>query len=69
MYSLPFSSKPDYLEIFRYFRTTKYESIDSFYSEFFTLVESEHPSDFDMAKTEYNPKEYLSAFPFYTENE
>ena len=69
VYSSCFSGELDYLEVFRYFRTVEYKSIDSFYSEFFTLIENVHPSDFDVAKAQYNPKEYLSDFPFYTEND
>ena len=69
VYSSCFSGELDYLEVFRYFRTVEYKSIDAFYSEFFTLIENEHPSDFDVAKVQYNPKGYLSDFPFYTEND
>jgi peptidoglycan/xylan/chitin deacetylase (PgdA/CDA1 family) len=69
VYSSPFSNMPDYLEIFRYFRTVAYENIDLFYSDFFDAAERSNPTDFDVAKSQYNAAEYLSAFPFYSESD
>ena len=69
VYSAPLIGKPSYLEIFRYFRTVEYKSIDSFYDSFFAVVERQHPSDFEMAQANYNSQDYLINFPFYTQND
>lgn len=69
VYSSPFMGNPDYLEIYRYFRTTEFESMDSFYEKFFEKTNSMYTTDYEVAKTNYDAKEYLKAYPFYTEND
>ena len=69
LYSSPFSGELNYLEIFRHFRTTAYESINDFYSAFFEAVKTLYPSEFDSSNSHYQPHEYLSVFPFYSEND
>jgi len=69
VYSSPFSGNPVYLELFRYFRTIAYVEIEAFYVDFFTLVEGNNPTEFTNAKLQFKPKEYLSAFPFYSEED
>lgn len=69
VYSSPFMGNPDYLEIYRYFRTTEFESIDSFYEKFFDKTRSIFEDDYEIAKNNYDENKYLKAFPFYTEND
>src|SRR4029077_3257129 len=61
--------EPDPLEVYRYFRTTKFSTIDEFYNEFFSEVKSEYPIEYEKAALIYDDTNYLSAFPFYTSND
>lgn len=69
VYSSPFVGDPEPLEIYRYFRTVQFENVDEFYSEFFTLAHTLYTDDIIAAKQTYDASSYLSAFPFYTEND
>jgi len=69
VYSSPFVGEPDPLEIYRYFRTVEFSDIDKFYSEFFQVAQSLYADSINTAKTLYDSASYLSAFPFYTEND
>jgi peptidoglycan/xylan/chitin deacetylase (PgdA/CDA1 family) len=69
VYSSVFSGNPDNLEVFRYFRTNNFESIDGFYQYFFAATEEELGDNLNSYFNEYQNLNYLSAFPFYTEND
>ena len=69
VYSSAFTESPDYLEIYRYFRTSAFDGIDDFYKEFFDIVEQDNVKAFAEHKSLYTKMDYLSAFPFYTEND
>lgn len=69
VYSSPFMGNPDFLEIYRYFRTTKFESINDFYKDFFNKTKAIFADIYSLAEVSYDKKEYLRAFPFYTEND
>ena len=69
VYSSAFSDKPDFLEIYRYFRTSLYNNIDEFYIDFFEIVEQLDTEAFANHKSLYTNLNYLSAFPFYSEND
>jgi peptidoglycan/xylan/chitin deacetylase (PgdA/CDA1 family) len=69
VYSSPLMGKPDLLEVYRFFRNEKFRNVDEFYSAFFDFVERNHTSEIDVAKLKYQKNTYLSAFPFYTEND
>lgn len=69
VYSSPFCGDPDPLEIYRYFRTTEFSNIDEFYDQFFLQAKVNHPESYDNALKEFDGKNYLSAFPFYTDND
>ena len=57
------------LEIFRYFRST-YDSIDSFYRDFFATIErSALHSKIEAGMRRYDSATFLSQFPFYTEDD
>lgn len=69
VYSSPFCGDPDPLEIYRYFRTTEFSNIDEFYDQFFLQTQIDHNDSYENALTQYDKENYLSAFPFYTEND
>ena len=69
IHSCPLMGEVDYLEIFRYFRTTSYTDIQTFYSDYFTLLDSFFPEILDAARRNYDPDTYLREFTFYTQND
>jgi len=69
VYSSVFTGTPDNLEIFRYFRTNMFNSVDAFYEIFFSIIERELKDQLRPHLDRYNSLDYLSAFPFYTEKD
>jgi len=69
IYSSPFYGDPDPLELYRYFRTTRFSKIDEFYEHFFLQTKIDHPESFENALKNYDQKNHLSAFPFYSDND
>lgn len=69
VYSSPFCGDPDPLEIYRYFRMTEFSNIDEFYDQFFLQTKIDYPEFYDDALKNYDGKNYLSPFPFYTNND
>ena len=70
VYSSAFSDNPDFLEIFRYFRTNKFDSVDEFYNYFFDFLIQNDKDEYLSQQSQYSSLDnYLSAFPFYTEND
>ena len=41
VYTSIFEGKPDYLELFRYFRTNYFENINEFYEEFYDILDED----------------------------
>ena len=66
VYSSVFSGNPDNLEIFRFFRTNSFTSMDEFYSQFFEEVLKSYNKEFAEHESKYARLNYLDAFPFYT---
>ncbi len=66
VYSSPFEGIPSYLEVFRYFRTVAFSSVDEFYQQFFEKVQSLYGEVYFAEKEKFEFTDYLSAFPFYT---
>ncbi len=69
VYSSAFTENPDPLEIYRYFRTNSFNDIDEFYDDFFSVVEQVSPKKFLKHQSKYKDLNYLSEFPFYSEND
>lgn len=69
VYSSVFSNEPDFLEIYRDFRTICYENIDEFYVDFFGVVKSMDKDIYIAQNAKYSSLNYLSSFPFYSEND
>ena len=69
VYSSAFSDNPDPLEIYRYFRCNYFENIDEFYKNFFEIVQKRNHEEFTSHYSKYLQLNYLSDFPFYSEND
>jgi peptidoglycan/xylan/chitin deacetylase (PgdA/CDA1 family) len=69
VYSSAFSDSPDYLEIYRLFRTSAYNTVDDFYLEFFAYVKSMDPEAYALHHAHYAKLSYLSGFQFYSESD
>ncbi|MDA9258556.1 polysaccharide deacetylase family protein [Gammaproteobacteria bacterium] len=69
VYSSIFTGQPEKLEIYRYFRTNAYKNTDEFYEDFFQLVECNFYDELINHKSKFSALDYLSAYPFYTEND
>lgn len=63
------TDNPNFLEIFRYFRTSQFKNVDEFYSCFFEHLIDSYQDKYFSYKKQYSSRDYLSAFPFYTEND
>ena len=50
VYTSCFTHNPDKLEIYRYFRSTKYQHIDQFYNNFFSFTKTYFPELFFQAE-------------------
>ena len=64
-----FSGSPELLEVFRYFCTSHFETVDDFYRLFFGTVEDTDVKRYGTAREAFRSLNYLSAFPFYSEND
>lgn len=69
VHSAVFSGNFDNLEIFRHFRTNSFNSIEDFYKQFFSLVDSKFADNIARHKKYFSARDYLSAFPFYSKND
>jgi peptidoglycan/xylan/chitin deacetylase (PgdA/CDA1 family) len=68
VYSAAFSDNPPPLEFFRDFRLNFFQNIDEYYDLFFNVVKCKYREKYDIFLKNYQT-DYLSAFPFYTEND
>lgn len=68
VYSSVFGDNPDPLEYYRDYRNSCFDNLDSFYESFFMHFNTKYPRYSEKYKQDY-PKDYLSAFPFYTDND
>jgi peptidoglycan/xylan/chitin deacetylase (PgdA/CDA1 family) len=58
------------LEVYRHFRTTRFESIDDFYNAFFDdLASGDEADDVRRALERFDPRAYLRGFDFYTDED
>ncbi len=69
VYSSVFTDKPDFLEIYRLFRTKMYASMDDFYNEFFSLLKKRNEAKYNELFKIFNSINYFHEFPFYTKND
>ena len=62
-----FTSKPDLLEIYRYFRVNYFENIDEFYTEFYKVLDMQLDNFFE--SNTKNIKHMMITSPFYSLND
>ena len=56
------------MEVYRHFRNTQFGCVDDFYAAFFVRAnESPFTRRIDGALRQFNPAEYLTGFPFYSD--
>jgi peptidoglycan/xylan/chitin deacetylase (PgdA/CDA1 family) len=66
VYSSVFEGHIELLEVYRYFRTTCFASIEEFYDEFTGDVISAHGEEYVNAMADFDPDTYLAAHPIYS---
>lgn len=70
IYTSPLEGTVEKLELYRYFRTTYFETIDDFYRDFFEVAEnSRHASCVEDGKRAAAQKTYLADKPFYSDSD
>ena len=67
VYTSLFEGKPDNLEVFRFFRTNCFKSVDIFYNEFFKLVKHDLDKFYKSQKKNIDFQKKIN--PFYTLND
>ncbi len=68
VYSGAFSDNPPPLEFFRDFRLNFFKNVNEYYALFFNTVKRLYHEQYNVFLKDYQT-DYLSAFPFYTEND
>lgn len=69
VYSSVFYGNVETLEIYRYFRTVAFDSVEDFYAALFPLVEERWPDAWRAARAGYADFAEFTAYPFYTRND
>ena len=68
-YSSVFRGELELFELYRYFRTTQYNDVDEFYSDFFALAANHYPDRVPKIIREFPSSEYLRQFSYYSETD
>ena len=66
IYSSPFFGEPNLLEIYRHFRSTKFDSVEIFYKEFFATAKNHRTKKFETGLRVFEAEGYLHAWNFYS---
>ena len=69
IYSSPMMGDPDPLEIYSYFRSVEYVSVDQFYKDFFQETKKLLGERLVECRQRFLELDYLSEFPFYSAND
>lgn len=70
IYTAPLLGVSSKLEIYRYFRCTQFETMDSFYESFFEKCRVlDYGAIIDSALSTFDASHYLMQFPFYTDSD
>jgi peptidoglycan/xylan/chitin deacetylase (PgdA/CDA1 family) len=70
VYTSPFEGFVQRLEVYRYYRDVSFGDIDAFYASFDQYIQqSSFWLDVKQALRDFNPRYYLSEFPFYSDND
>lgn len=67
VYTSIYEGHAEKLEVYRHFRSTQFASIEEFYKKFFAFLDkSEFKDEVAQALSQFDHKEYLKDFPFYS---
>lgn len=70
VYSLIFEGNVERTELFRHYRTVRFQDVEEFYSAFFCLLnKSEYASEIRDMVADFDSIGYLSNYSFYTRND
>lgn len=70
VYSSVIQGNLEWLEIYRYFRSTQFENIDEFYNDFFKVISTtKYDLTVEKALADFVPANYLKGFSFYTDED
>lgn len=70
VYSSVFEGSRERLEMFRYYRTTRFPDIADFYAAFFErLRQSDTGPEFDRRNRNFDPASYLANYAFYSDDD
>ena len=69
VYTSPITGNPDFLEVYRYFRTVEYDDIEDFYLEFFSMFKKRDKKIFLNSRKQFEQSNFLSEFKFYSESD
>ena len=65
VYSSVFEGNWESLEVYRYFRTTAFSSVEEFYRDFFQSVAEVYPAEYQAVAAQFDPASYLPEFSIY----
>lgn len=69
VYSSVFTNSPDLLEVYRFFRSTRYEGFDDFCDNFMQNARQLYPDQLAPGLSGFDPSTYLIDCPFYSTND
>ena len=64
-----FTNRIDKLELYKYFRSTQFKTMDKFYKNFFLEINKLKKIDLDSVLSKFEKINYLSEFKFYSRND
>ncbi len=69
VFTSSFTNRIDKLELYKYFRSTQFKTIDKFYKNFFLEINKLKKIDLDSVLSKFEKINYLSEFKFYSRND
>lgn len=69
VYSGIYGKNPNYLEIYRYFRTTQFKNIDLFYEDFFCIAEENYQLNLERVIKNFEQEQYLLGKNYLSRND
>lgn len=69
VFTSSFTNRIDKLELYKYFRSTQFKTIDKFYKNFFLEINKLKKIDLVSIQSKFEKINYLSEFKFYSKND
>ena len=69
VFTSSFTNRIDKLELYKYFRSTQFKTMDKFYKNFFLEINKLKKIDLDSVLSKFEKINYLSEFKFYSRND